>query len=175
MAKYKVGDLVKVKENLQPNKKYGALHFWQGMTSTCGRYFKIQEIRSCGFGADSTIAYQLEDCFFFFTEEMLDPYTSVDIKSKTERIKCVKAMEFLARQLNDEDLLINSWLTDGVADGDIEYGDLNITAKDFESLECYLDDESFGELMCTFLRVMATAVEEGGLYCDRVASERWLS
>ena len=37
-----------------------------------------------------------------------------------ERIKMIKAMEYIARQINDEDVL-GRWLVCGVADGDIDY------------------------------------------------------
>lgn len=36
----------------------------------------------------------------------------------------VKAMEYIARQINDEEVLM-PWLQLGVADGDIYYGDLD--------------------------------------------------
>ena len=46
------------------------------------------------------------------------------MKTKEERVKMVKAMEFICRQINDEDVFMG-WLMNGVADGDIEYGDLS--------------------------------------------------
>ena len=88
-----------------------------------------------------------------------------------ERIKMVKAMEFIARQINDEEVFY-SWLTVGVADGDIEYGDLQVTEDDADNLEYYYsDDVEFADLMETFLRVMAKARKSGGLYCDNVVSK----
>ena len=53
--------------------------------------------------------------------------------NKAERIKMVKAMEFICRQVNDEDN-IEAWLTLGVADEDIEYGDLEVKDSDPEDL-----------------------------------------
>lgn len=88
-----------------------------------------------------------------------------------ERIKMVKAMEFIARQINDEEVFY-SWLSVGVADGDIEYGDLQVTEDDTDNLEYYYsDDVEFADLMETFLRVMAKARKSGGLYCDNVVSK----
>ena len=88
-----------------------------------------------------------------------------------ERIKMVKAMEFIARQINDEDVFY-SWLSVGVADGDIEYGDLQVTEDDADNLEYYYsDDKEFADLMETFLRIMAKARKSGGLYCDNVVSK----
>lgn len=84
-----------------------------------------------------------------------------------ERTKMVKAMEFIARQINDEEVF-EGWLINGVADGDIEYGDLS--ANDEEDLSCYVDDDSFASLMTCFLRRMAAAHRSGGLYCDKVVS-----
>jgi hypothetical protein len=90
--------------------------------------------------------------------------------NKIERIKMVKAMEFLTRQINDEEVF-EGWLMEGVADGDIEYGNLTVETEDLENLEYYLDDKSFAELMDTFLWCMARAKKSGGLYCDDVVSK----
>lgn len=88
-----------------------------------------------------------------------------------ERIKMVKAMEFIARNLNDEEIMM-IWLTDGVADGDIEYGDLSVKETDAEDLAYYIeDDDAFADLMDTFLFVMKNAQRSGGLYCDNVVSK----
>ena len=91
-------------------------------------------------------------------------------KILSDRLKCVKAMEFLARQINDEEVF-EGWLMMGVADGDIEYGDLTVKAEDEDELGTYIDDEDFADLMQTFLRVMREAYKSGGLYCDGVISE----
>lgn len=87
-----------------------------------------------------------------------------------ERLKMVKAMEFIVRQINDESIL-DKWLTCGVADGDIEYGDLETSADDLENLGYYTEYENFGPLMLTFLRCVAAAKKSGGLYCDGVVSK----
>lgn len=85
---------------------------------------------------------------------------------KSERIKMVKAMEFIARNINDE-TIFDSWLFCGVADGDIEYGDLSVD----DDIDYYADDETLSDLMGLFLRMMARANESGGLYCDRILSK----
>lgn len=87
-----------------------------------------------------------------------------------ERIKLVKAMEFVARQVNDEEVF-EGWLINGVADGDIEYGNLEVAEDDKEILDCYIDDENFAELMALFLRIMNRARNSGGLYCDSIVSK----
>lgn len=86
--------------------------------------------------------------------------------NKTERIKMVKAMEFICRQINDEDVFAG-WLYNGVADGDIEYGDLS--GEDTGDLDFYCEDD-FTDIMGCFLRVMRAACKSGGLYCDGVVS-----
>ncbi len=83
----------------------------------------------------------------------------------SERIKMVKAMEFIARQINDE-TIFNIWLMCGVADGDIEYGDLTRDEVD----DYYFDDSNFAGLMELFLDIMARAKKSGGLYCDGIVS-----
>lgn len=87
-----------------------------------------------------------------------------------ERIKMIKAMEFIARQINDEEILCG-WLSIGVADGDIEYGDLDVKKCDNEDLEYYLEDVIFADLMDTFLHEMSKAKKSGGLYCGGVVSK----
>lgn len=87
-----------------------------------------------------------------------------------ERIKMVKAMEFIARQMNDEEAF-EGWLVNGVADGDIEYGTLDVQPDDAEDMAVYIEDESFADLMDTFLWCMREAQKSGGLYCDNVVSK----
>lgn len=88
-----------------------------------------------------------------------------------ERVKMIKAMEFIARNINDENIFVNRWLAAGVADGDIDYGDMSTDKEDAENLEYYIDDATFADLMETFLRCMAAAKKSGGLYCDGVVSK----
>lgn len=81
-----------------------------------------------------------------------------------ERIAVVRAMETLARQINDESVF-EAWLITGVADGDIDESTTD------EELEYYAEDETFAELMGTFLAVMARARKSGGLYADGILSK----
>ena len=76
-----------------------------------------------------------------------------------ERKKLVLAMEYLARQINDEDVFMG-WLMGGVADGDLSYGEWNVDAVD----EYYIEDDNFRDLMDCFLRRMYCAARSGGLY-----------
>lgn len=86
---------------------------------------------------------------------------------KAERIKIVRAMETIARCVNDEEVLYY-WLSFGVADGDI---DDNTTD---DELDYYVgDDDIFADLMQTFLSCMKDAYRSGGLYVDDVVS-KWL-
>ena len=90
--------------------------------------------------------------------------------NKIERIKMVKAMEYIARQLNDEAVLMD-WLSFGVADGDIPYGELEIMSGDEDNLYCYVEnDDDFRDLMGTFLSCMEQANADAGLYCDGVVN-----
>jgi len=88
-----------------------------------------------------------------------------DTMDTKKRCEIVRAMELLARAVNNEDIFY-SWLMVGVADGDIGP---NTTDED---LSCYIeDDEEFADLMDTFLRLMRNAHEDGGLYVDGIVSE----
>ena len=77
--------------------------------------------------------------------------------NKQERIEVVKAMDTLARCVNDEEVF-GYWLSYGVADGDIAYG----------YAEDYIEDENLSELFGTFLKLMNYAKKSGGLYTDGV-------
>ena len=94
--------------------------------------------------------------------------------NKVERIKLVRAMEYIARQVNDEDVF-ELWLNKGVADGDIEYGKMEADVDDFKDdrwsgLNYYVEDSNFSDIMETFLTLMRKAQKSGGLYCDGVVS-----
>ena len=82
----------------------------------------------------------------------------------------IKAMEFIARQINDE-AVFEPWLAIGVADGDIKLGDLSVRESDVEDLESYIEDEDFADIMDTFLGLMNGAARSGGLCCDGIVSK----
>lgn len=84
---------------------------------------------------------------------------------KKLRCEIVRAMEKIARAVNDEEVF-EIWLIYGVADGDIDE-----TTTD-EELECYIEDEEFASLMNTFTIMMKEAHLSGGLYADGVTSKR---
>ena len=86
---------------------------------------------------------------------------------KSERVKMIKAMEYIVRNVNNEDLL-EPWFAVGVADGDIPYGDLS---DDIGETEYWTEDENFSELMGLFLNIMFGAKKNGGLYCDKIVSK----
>lgn len=93
--------------------------------------------------------------------------------NRAERIKMVKAMEYIARQINDE-VVFEGWLMNGVADGDIEYGDLTFNPSKMDEADFYISDSVFADLMTCFLRRMERAAKSGGLHCDGVVSdETW--
>lgn len=86
-----------------------------------------------------------------------------------ERAELVKAMEVVARAVNDEDVFIHTWLSDGVADGDLTPPPAEEDWDDEYGLGYYIQDEQFADLMDTFLYLMKKA-QKDGLYCDGVIS-----
>lgn len=84
-----------------------------------------------------------------------------------ERLKLVKAMEYIMRQLNDESIF-ESWLTYGVADGDIEYGDLTVTNEDLGTLGYYISKDVLECVMDEFVHNIRMASKSGGLFCAGV-------
>lgn len=81
-----------------------------------------------------------------------------------ERVRMIKAMDVIARSINDEDVF-EGWLMCGVADGDI---DADTTDEDILSM--YGDSETLQELMECFMRCMTSARVNGGLYCDSITT-----
>lgn len=85
--------------------------------------------------------------------------------NKQKRIEVLKAMETLARCINDE-RVFSTWLLLGVADGDITENTSD------EELEFYIEnDVQFADLMHTFLKCMSNAYKNGGLYVDNIVSK----
>ena len=82
----------------------------------------------------------------------------------SRRAKVVRAMETIARCVNDEEVF-DRWLLCGVADGDI---DDDTTDEDFEY---YCEDKTFADLMERFLDLMTAAKKSGGLYEDKIVSK----
>ena len=85
-------------------------------------------------------------------------------KNMKKRVELVRAMETIARCINDEDIFMG-WLMGGVADGDIT------SETTDEDLEYYCDDDTLADLMACFLRKMVAAKKSGGLYCNGVVSK----
>lgn len=82
----------------------------------------------------------------------------------TRRKAAVLAMECLVRSCNDEELIM-PWLMNGVPDGDINKYSID------EVDDYFVEDEHFAELMGLFLRIMARAKSDGGLYIDGIESK----
>lgn len=84
----------------------------------------------------------------------------MDIKMK-RRAELVKAMETVARCINDEDIFMG-WLACGVADGDITS---ETTLEEIDEMG-YTDSDTLVGLMDCFLRCMRRASKSGGIWCD---------
>lgn len=80
-----------------------------------------------------------------------------------ERADMIRAMDKIARSINDEEVL-ETWLVCGVIDGDIDESTTS------EELIWYCEDEEFADIMDTFLHVMSKAYKSGGLYFDNIVS-----
>lgn len=80
----------------------------------------------------------------------------------TERAEVIKAMETIARCVNDESIF-ELWLIRGIADG--------TDLRDPDEIGYYAEDENFADLMTEFLYLMIEAGDNGGLYCDGITSK----
>ena len=85
--------------------------------------------------------------------------------NKLERAEVVKAMETMARCINNETIFYR-WLSCGVADGDIN---TKTTLKEIAEMG-YCEDESFKDLMTLFLKLMYKAANDSGIYTDGITS-----
>ena len=63
--KFKVGDKVKLKEDLEVGKKYGGMIFLDGMKYLKGKEVTIEGITSQG-------NYVFEESYFYYSKEMLE-------------------------------------------------------------------------------------------------------
>ena len=111
---------------------------------------------------------EAKEMFNCFVKDASNNYLAKNEK----RIKMLKAMEYIARSTNNEELFM-LWLYAGVPDGDIKYGDLRVSKDDLRLLD-YTDDETFANIMHCFLKLMHNIFEDdSGLYCDDVLSKGW--
>lgn len=82
-----------------------------------------------------------------------------------ERVSVIKAMDTIVRSLNDErDILW--WLDSGVPDGEI-----NEETTDEELYWLVDDDESFADIMSTFIKIMRRQPVNGAMWVDNVLSK----
>lgn len=82
-----------------------------------------------------------------------------------ERVSVIRAMDTIVRSLNDEgDILW--WLGSGVPDGEI-----NPKTTDEELYWLVDDDESFADIMSTFIKIMKRQPVDGAMWVDNVLSK----
>lgn len=89
-----------------------------------------------------------------------------EARNLDERRRAVLAMDYLARQVNDE-TDISIWLEKGAPDGSVPYGELDPERVDY--LDELTDPETFAELLDAFTETMSGARKHGGLSCGGVA------
>jgi len=116
--------------------------------------------------------------FRYLMDQFLDTVISMEIDHQftdncltvpsQNRKKALVAMEYIARQINDEDVFMG-WLMTGVPDGDIEYG--NLDPNQIDDDDSMLEDSSFYDIVDCFLRRMTRAHKSGGLYCGDICTE----
>ena len=82
-----------------------------------------------------------------------------------ERVSVIKAMDTIVRSLNDEEY-VAWWLEDGVPDGEIDEG-----TADEELYWLADDDESFADIMSTFIKIMKRQPVDGAMWVDNVLSK----
>ena len=82
-----------------------------------------------------------------------------------ERVSVIRAMDIIVHSLNDErDILW--WLDSGVPDGEI-----NEETTDEELSWLVDDNESFADIMSTFVKIMRRQPVNGAMWVDNVLSK----
>jgi len=87
-----------------------------------------------------------------------------DINLK-ERVSVMRAMDTVVRSLNDESDIL-WWLDSGVPDGEI-----NKETTDEELYWLVDNDESFADIMSTFIKIMRKQPVNGAMWVDNVLSK----
>lgn len=90
-----------------------------------------------------------------------------------ERKTMLACMEFISRCVNDEELFYETWMLNGMPDGEINTENLlKDFTKESDSIEdFYVTEETFEEIMTCFLYEMHKAyLDKSGLYCDSCLS-----
>ena len=82
-----------------------------------------------------------------------------------ERVSVIRAMDTVVHNLNDEEY-VAWWLEDGVPDGEI-----NEETADEELYWLVDDDESFADIMSTFIKIMKRQSVNGAMWVDNVLSK----
>ena len=82
-----------------------------------------------------------------------------------ERVSVIRAMDTIVHSLNDEEY-IAWWLEDGVPDGEIDE-----ETVDEELYWLVDDDESFADIMSTFIKIMRRQPVNGAMWVDNVLSK----
>lgn len=82
-----------------------------------------------------------------------------------ERVSVVRAMDTIIHSLNDERYIL-WWLEAGVPDGEID-----TKTTDEELYWLVDDDESFADIMSTFIKIMRKQPVDGAMWVDNVLSK----
>ena len=134
--KYKVGDKVKLKDNLEVGKKYGMLTLWDKMSQFKGRTGTILNYS----GEDYIIK---EFGYLVFSDEMLEPVAenNANLDENTDEVS-TSSVE--SKQFTKEDLEFGDILT--LRNGDILIYTGIATMRNSEDMEfplCEYDDTNF--------------------------------
>jgi hypothetical protein len=82
-----------------------------------------------------------------------------------ERVSVIRAMDTIVHSLNDENDIL-WWLGSGVPDGEI-----NTKTTDEELYWLVDDDESFADIMSTFIKIMRKQPINGAMWVDNILSK----
>ena len=91
-----------------------------------------------------------------------NPNSKINIEDRRKMILC---MEFIMRNLNDEELFYR-WILAGIPDDEFKFGEFNPEVVD----DYYIDPENFKDFVRIFLDILKSTEEGNAIYCGAVLS-----
>ena len=124
---YKIGDVVKVREDLQVGEKYGECNFIESMLKYKGKMYIIADIDFDGDYSLKSIANPEDTNYYSWHKDMLEP---AEIKeSTTSKMDRLGIYQYLLNNLEETYEAKNNDYGNSVADTYGKFGDLSFLVR----------------------------------------------
>lgn len=124
MAKYKVGDRVKIRRDLESDTYYGNVIFVRGMIPFLGKEAVIKSVATDN-------SYLLDDSSWTWTNEMFEGLANIKVTKKRAKelakkrnliIKEIKSIKEYAKAFEDIEKEVNEWSEEMVTNYELNKG-----------------------------------------------------